>query len=37
MQMHNSGVDLATIRRTVENKYRSASGNITPTPPVPKK
>jgi hypothetical protein len=35
MQMHNSGIDLATIRKTIEGKYRSNSGNITPTPPVP--
>ena len=35
MQMHNAGIDLATIRSTIENKYRSNSGTITPTPPVP--
>ena len=35
MQMHNAGIDLATIRQTIEKKYRSNSGPITPTPPVP--
>jgi hypothetical protein len=35
MQMHNAGIDLATIRTTIEGKYRTNSGNITPTPPVP--
>jgi hypothetical protein len=35
MQMHNSGVDLKTIRATIENRYRARFGEGTPTPPVP--
>ena len=36
MQMHGAGASLATIRQTIENKYRPNAGSITPTPPVPK-
>ena len=34
MQMHQSGADLATIRSTIEAKYRGSYPTMTPTPPV---
>jgi hypothetical protein len=34
MQMYSSGADIASIRSSVEAKYRASYPTMTPTPPV---
>jgi hypothetical protein len=34
MQMHQSGMPLASIRATIEARYRPHFPTMTPTPPV---
>jgi hypothetical protein len=34
MQMYSSGADIASIRSSIESKYRSSFPTMTPTPPV---
>jgi hypothetical protein len=36
MQMYSSGVTIATIRTSIEAKYKATSNTMTPTPPVKK-
>jgi len=36
MQMYSTGTPLATIRSTIEAKYKTPTGTMTPTPPIKK-
>jgi hypothetical protein len=36
MQMHASGAPIASIRSTIEAKYRPHFPTMTPTPPIVK-
>lgn len=34
MQMHDSGMDIETVRTAIEQKYKKSFPTMTPTPPV---